>query len=61
MFGQLDPAHRRIAQGFVVLGFVYLASVGLFGPIVGGLLHFVGPLFVICNSARLLGFGQTKG
>ena len=54
--------HQNVLVGAgLSVGFVYLASVGLFGPIVGGLLHFVGPLFVICNSARLLGFGQTKG
>lgn len=54
--------HQNVLVGAgLSVGFVYLASVGLFGPIVGGLLHFVGPLFVICNSARLLGVEQTKG
>ncbi len=53
--------HQNVLAGAgLSVGFVYLASIGLFGPIVGGLLHFVGPLFVICNSARLLGFGQAK-
>jgi Cd2+/Zn2+-exporting ATPase/Cu+-exporting ATPase len=53
--------HQNVLVGAgLSVGFIYLASVGLFGPITGGLLHFVGPLFVICNSARLLGFGQSK-
>ncbi len=46
-----------VGAGFSVL-FVYLASIGLFGPITGGMLHFVGPLFVVANSARLLGLEQ---
>ena len=53
--------HQNVLAGAgLSVGFVYLASVGLFGPIAGGLLHFVGPLFVICSSARLLGSGQAK-
>jgi cation transport ATPase len=53
--------HQNVLVGAgLSVGFVYLASMGFFGPVVGGLLHFVGPFFVICNSARLLGFEQTK-
>ena len=53
--------HQNVLVGAgLSLGFVYLASIGLFGPVIGVLLHFAGPLFVVCNSARLLGFGQPE-
>jgi P-type E1-E2 ATPase len=35
-----------------------LASFGIVSPIVGAFLHNVGEIFVILNSARLLGFGR---
>jgi len=53
--------HQNILVGAgISIVFVWLASLGVFGPRVGGLLHFVGELFVITNSARLLGFAQTQ-
>lgn len=53
--------HQNVLVGVgLSLGFIYLASIGLFGPVVGILLHFAGPLFVVCNSARLLGFEQPE-
>jgi Cd2+/Zn2+-exporting ATPase len=54
--------HQNVLIGLgMSVGFVWLASIGLFGPVMGGLLHFTGELFVICNSARLLSFGVAKG
>ncbi|MGM0486901.1 MAG: heavy metal translocating P-type ATPase [Planctomycetota bacterium] len=53
--------HQNVLVGVgLSLSFIYLASIGLFGPVVGILLHFAGPLFVVCNSARLLGFEQSE-
>jgi cation transport ATPase len=40
------------------LGFVWLASIGFITPLAGAVLHTVGELFVIFNSARLLAFGK---
>jgi cation transport ATPase len=54
--------HQNVLVGVgLSIGFVWLASMGVFGPILGGLLHFVGELFVIFNSARLLAFAQPRG
>jgi heavy metal translocating P-type ATPase len=53
--------HQNVLVGLgMSVGFVWLASIGTFGPIVGGLLHFAGELFVICNSARLLSFAPVE-
>lgn len=53
--------HQNVLVGLgLSFGFIYFASIGTFGPVVGILLHFAGPLFVVCNSARLLGFGQSE-
>ncbi len=37
-----------------------LAALGLVSPIVGAVLHNVGEIYVLFNSARLLGFGRNK-
>jgi heavy metal translocating P-type ATPase len=53
--------HQNVLIGVgMSAGFVWLASIGAFGPVLGGLLHFAGELFVICNSARLLSFEVAK-
>jgi cation transport ATPase len=44
----------------ISIGFVSLASAGIIGPLLGSIVHVVGELFVIGNSARLLGFEQTR-
>jgi Cd2+/Zn2+-exporting ATPase/Cu+-exporting ATPase len=50
--------HQNVLGGAgISVLFVWLASVGTVGPLFGALLHTVGELFVIGNSARLLGFG----
>jgi Cd2+/Zn2+-exporting ATPase len=53
--------HQNILGGAgLSILFVWLASVGAVGPLLGALLHTVGEAFVIGNSARLLGFGGEK-
>jgi Cd2+/Zn2+-exporting ATPase/Cu+-exporting ATPase len=53
--------HQNILGGAgLSILFVWLASVGTVGPLLGALLHTVGEAFVIGNSARLLGFGGDK-
>ncbi len=56
---------RTINQNILIgatisIGFVWLASIGQIGPLMGALLHVIGEIGVIGNSARLLGFGQTR-
>jgi Cd2+/Zn2+-exporting ATPase len=36
-----------------------LAGFGLVSPIVGAVLHNIGEIYILINSARLLGFGRT--
>ncbi len=48
-----------IAAGISIF-FVWLASIGIVTTRPGAILHFIGELVVIGNSARLLGFGQKK-
>jgi Zn2+/Cd2+-exporting ATPase len=49
--------HQNILLGALIsIVFVWLASVGRVSPLVGAVLHNVGELVVIGNSARLLGF-----
>jgi heavy metal translocating P-type ATPase len=38
-----------------------LAALGLVSPIVGAVLHNAGEIYVLFNSARLLGFGRISG
>jgi Zn2+/Cd2+-exporting ATPase len=38
-----------------------LAASGLVSPIVGAVLHNAGEIYILFNSARLLGFGRTPG
>jgi cation transport ATPase len=53
--------HANILIGAgISLGFVWLASIGVITPLAGAVLHTVGELFVIFNSARLLAFGQRE-
>jgi heavy metal translocating P-type ATPase len=47
------------AVGVNVFG-ISLASSGLLSPIFGAVLHNVSSLFVVLNSARMLGFNPTK-
>ncbi|MEN6458781.1 MAG: cation-translocating P-type ATPase [Thermoguttaceae bacterium] len=50
--------HWNVVAGLgIALFFVGLASAGVVSPVFGAILHNVGELFVIGNSARLLGFG----
>ena len=50
--------HWNVAAALgIALFFVGLASAGVVTPVFGAILHNVGELFVIVNSARLLGFG----
>jgi Cd2+/Zn2+-exporting ATPase len=51
--------HQNVLMGAgISLVFVGLASAGLVTALTGAVLHNVGELFVIVNSARLLGFGR---
>jgi len=53
--------HANILIGAgISLGFVWLASIGVITALAGAMLHTVGELFVIFNSARLLAFGQRE-
>jgi heavy metal translocating P-type ATPase len=53
--------HQNIIVGGVIsIGFVALASIGLIEPLVAAILHNVGELFVIGNSARLLGAAEQE-
>ncbi len=53
--------NQNILIGAVIsIGFVWLASIGQIGPLMGAALHVVGEIGVIGNSARLLGFAQTR-
>ena len=53
--------NQNILIGAVVsIGFVWLASIGQIGPLMGAVLHVVGEIGVIANSARLLGFAQSR-
>ncbi len=49
--------HQNLMMGAVIsLMFVWLASAGRVSPLTGAVLHHIGELAVIVNSARLLGF-----
>jgi Cd2+/Zn2+-exporting ATPase/Cu+-exporting ATPase len=37
-----------------------LAALGIVSPIMGAILHNVGEIYVLFNSARLLSFGMTR-
>ena len=37
-----------------------LAALGIVSPIVGAVLHNAGEIYVLVNSARLLGFGRSR-
>lgn len=53
--------HQNIFVGASLsIGFVWLASIGIISPLLGAVLHNVGEIFVIGNSARLLGFGNKE-
>jgi len=53
--------HQNILIGATIsIVFVWLGSMGIFGPRIGGFLHFFGELLVILNSARILGFANTE-
>lgn len=53
--------NQNILIGAVIsIGFVWLASIGQIGPLMGAALHVVGEIGVIGNSARLLGFAQSR-
>ncbi len=53
--------NQNILIGAVIsIGFVWLASIGQVGPRMGAVLHVIGEIGVIANSARLLGFGQNR-
>lgn len=53
--------HQNIFVGASLsIGFVWLASIGVITPLLGAILHNVGEVFVIGNSARLLGFGNKE-
>lgn len=48
-----------VGAGFSVL-MLSLAALGVVSPIVGAILHNAGEIYVLVNSARLLGFGRTR-
>ncbi len=53
--------NQNILIGAVIsIGFVWLASIGQIGPLMGAVLHVIGEVGVIGNSARLLGFAQQR-
>jgi Cd2+/Zn2+-exporting ATPase/Cu+-exporting ATPase len=53
--------NQNILIGAVIsIGFVWLASIGQIGPLMGAMLHVIGEIGVIGNSARLLGFAQQR-
>jgi Cd2+/Zn2+-exporting ATPase len=53
--------NQNILIGAVIsIGFVWLASIGQVGPRMGAVLHVIGEIGVIANSARLLGFAQNR-
>lgn len=53
--------HQNILiGGLISIGFVAFASVGLIAPLTAAILHNVGELFVIGNSARLLGIAEQQ-
>jgi Cd2+/Zn2+-exporting ATPase len=43
---------------FFIIGGLTLASLGLLNPIVAAILHNVGSLIVVFNSARLVRYGE---
>jgi len=45
---------------FVSVGFVAAASLGWVGPLLAAVLHNLGEVFVLGNSARLLGFARDE-
>ncbi|MBM4089601.1 MAG: cation-translocating P-type ATPase, partial [Planctomycetes bacterium] len=50
--------HLNVLVGLgIAVFFIGLATAGYITPVFGAVLHNVGELFVIGNSARLLGFG----
>lgn len=56
-----SAVHQNVLIGAgISIAFVWLASIGIVGPLAGALLHNVGEFFVIGNSARLLRFDQTR-
>ncbi len=53
--------HQNVLIGAgMSIAFVSLASLKIVSPVMGALLHVLGELFVIGNSARLLRFDQTR-
>lgn len=56
-----SAVHQNVLIGAgISIAFVWLASIGIVGPLAGALLHNVGEFFVIGNSARLLRFDQAR-
>lgn len=56
-----SAVHQNVLIGAgISIAFVWLASIGIIGPLAGALLHNVGEFFVIGNSARLLRFDQPR-
>jgi heavy metal translocating P-type ATPase len=54
--------HENVLIGAgISIGFVWLASVGIIGPLAGAFLHLLGEMFVIVNSGRLLRFDLARG
>jgi len=55
-----SAVHQNVLIGAgISIAFVWLASIGIVGPLAGALLHNIGEFFVIGNSARLLRFDQA--
>ena len=52
--------HQNVLLGAgTSLLFIWLAAVGIVAPLLGALLHNIGALLVLLNSARLLGFASN--
>ncbi len=55
-----SAVHQNVLIGAgISIAFVWLASIGIVGPLAGALLHNIGEFFVIGNSARLLRFHEA--
>jgi Cd2+/Zn2+-exporting ATPase len=60
--GTRSAIHENVLIGAgTSIALVTLASAGQIGPLLGVILHNLGELFVIVNSARLLRFSRDSG
>ena len=66
MIGLAKRVMRTIAKNLWIsmginFGAIVLASLGLMGPVVGALVHNIGSVFVVLNSALIMRESESLG